>query len=160
MVAWAPLLVLTLMDGRFLSGVTVPFLYDFEVHTRLLVSLPLLIVADVTIHRRMKTIMSQFVQRQIVTPPLEAKLGKIIDSALRLRNSKVLELALLVFVFVVGGFWWRQMMGMQSETWYSTLVAGKAVSTHGGFWYQFVSVPVFQSPPVYLDQTALAGIEA
>src|SRR6185369_731161 len=43
--AWLPLVPLTILDGRFTSGVLVPFLHDFEVHVRLLFSLPLLVLA-------------------------------------------------------------------------------------------------------------------
>jgi hypothetical protein len=55
--AWAPLAVLTLLDGRCLGGVKVPFLRDFEVHVRLLAALPLLIAAEVVIHDRITVIL-------------------------------------------------------------------------------------------------------
>lgn len=53
---WVPLLVLTILNGRFLNGVKVPFLFDYEVHLRLLASLPLLILAEVVIQCRVKVI--------------------------------------------------------------------------------------------------------
>ena len=46
LVAWLPLLVLTALGGRLMSGVRVPFFLDIEVHCRLLVALPLLIGAE------------------------------------------------------------------------------------------------------------------
>jgi hypothetical protein len=71
--AWAPLLVLASLGGRLASGVKVPFLYDLDAHCRLLVALPLLIGAEVIVHRRMRMMILQFVERQIITPSLLPK---------------------------------------------------------------------------------------
>src|SRR4051794_1095823 len=65
--AWLPLVPLTILGGRFAGGVPMPFLYDFEVHARLLFSLPLMVLAEIVVHLRMRAIASQFVERQIVT---------------------------------------------------------------------------------------------
>src|SRR3954464_1429891 len=64
-VVWLPLLALTILGGRFAGGVPVPFLYDFEVHARLLFSLPLMIVAEMVVYIRMRAIAAQFEERQI-----------------------------------------------------------------------------------------------
>jgi len=142
--AWAPLLVLTILDGRFLGGVKIPFAKDLEVHVRLLVSLPLLIAAEVTIHGRMKAIVNQFLKRQIVTPAMRPQFARLIASALRLRNSAAIELGLLALVFVAGGFWWGGVMTLKSDTWYALIVNGQTARTPAGLWYQFVSVPISQ----------------
>ena len=144
MLAWAPLLVLTLLYGRVLGGVKIPFLYDFEVQVRLLVSLPLLIAGEVAINKRVTVLVRQFRERQIVTAALESKFAKIVESAQRLRNSIAIELGLLAFVVLVGGVFWREVYSLQSDTWYATLAAGGKTSTAAGYWYQFVSVPVAQ----------------
>src|SRR5215471_2832199 len=65
--AWLPLAVLSLVGGRFVGGVRVPFLYDFEVQARLLFALPLMILAELIVYLRMRAITSQFVERQIIT---------------------------------------------------------------------------------------------
>lgn len=129
MLAWAPLLVLTVLSGRLLGGVKIPFLYDYEVHIRLLAILPLLIAAEVIIHRRMKVILGQFQGRQVVTDALRARFEAILDSALRLRNSMAVELALIVFVLLAGGFLWRALAGLQSDTYYATITSGGTVKT-------------------------------
>ena len=41
-VTWLPLALLTALGGNFLSGVSVPFVYDLDVHARFLLALPLL----------------------------------------------------------------------------------------------------------------------
>src|SRR3954451_7702364 len=59
-IAWLPLIPLTVLGGRFAGAVPVPFLYDFEVHVRLLVALQLLIVAELVIYVRMRALTAQF----------------------------------------------------------------------------------------------------
>ena len=59
--AWLPLVPLTIVSGRFAGGVKVPFLYDFEVHARLLFALPLMVLAEVAVYTRMRAITMQFV---------------------------------------------------------------------------------------------------
>ena len=49
---WLPLAVLTLLDGRFWSGVRIPFIEDYDAQVRLLAVLPLLIGAEVVTHRK------------------------------------------------------------------------------------------------------------
>jgi hypothetical protein len=144
MFAWAPLLVLAALSGRLVGGVKIPFLYDFEVHARFLAALPLLIGAEVIISRRIRVMMRQFVDRQIITPTLVPKFARITESAVRLRNSAGIELGLLVFVFTGGIFWWRGILAIQSDTWYATTTAAGNVLTPAGYWYQFVSMPIVQ----------------
>jgi hypothetical protein len=141
---WAPLFVLTILDGRFLGGVKIPFLYDYEVHVRLLAALPLLIAAEVVIHDRVKSLLRQFLDRQIITSSSESQFESIIQSAMRLRNSISIELSLVVVVVLAGAFSLRAMAGLQSDTWSATMTGGVAVNTPAGYWYQFVSVPIGQ----------------
>ena len=144
LVSWLPLLLLASLGGRLMSGVKIPFIYDVEAHCRFLIALPLLIAAEVTIHRRMRMMIRQFVERQIITPSVLPKFEGVIGSALRLRNSPFIELGLLVIVFVVGPVWWREVVVSQSDTWYAAVTTGGNVLTPAGYWYEFVSLPIAQ----------------
>lgn len=54
MVAWIPLLVLSIAEGHAWGDrVRLPFLYDVELHLRLLLALPLLVVAELVVHQRL-----------------------------------------------------------------------------------------------------------
>jgi hypothetical protein len=144
MLAWAPLLVLTALGGRLTGGVKIPFFHDFEVHARLLVALPLLIAAEVSIHRRVRLLLLQFVERHIVTPTALPKFESILFSALRLRNSMWVELGIVAVILLPGSFLSHQILRLQSDTWYATVAGGERVSTPAGYWYMFVSVPIMQ----------------
>lgn len=65
--AWVPLLALSVLEGQALGGrAAVPFLLDVEVHVRFLVALPLLIVAELVVHRRMRFVVRQFLERNLI----------------------------------------------------------------------------------------------
>ncbi len=64
--AWVPLLVLSALQGHAWGGVTLPFLYDVELHARLLLAMPLLILAELAVHRRLRGTVEQFVERDLI----------------------------------------------------------------------------------------------
>ena len=142
--AWLPLALLTTFSGRFTAGVPVPFLYDYEVHTRLLFSLPLLVLAETVVHFRMRIIAAQFVERHIVTEAVRPGFDAILASAMRLRNFAGAEIAMLLLVIVAGPFIWREALALHPEAWYATRTGSTLSPTPAGRWYEFVSVPLFQ----------------
>ncbi|MDZ4152341.1 hypothetical protein, partial [Methylicorpusculum sp.] len=63
---WLPLLLLSVFFREAAGGdIKVPFLYDIDVHIRFLLALPLLLVAELVVHQRLKPIVQQFVERGI-----------------------------------------------------------------------------------------------
>ncbi|HKD06828.1 MAG TPA: hypothetical protein VKB79_13080 [Bryobacteraceae bacterium] len=142
--AWLPLLALTILSGRFAGGVPIPFLYDYEVHARLLFSMPLLILAELVVYVRMRAIGAQFVERNIVTAAVRPEFDAILRSAMRLRNSVGAEIAMVLLVFIAGPFIWRGALALRSDTWYATVNGSGLSYTAAGNWYTFVSIPVFQ----------------
>lgn len=145
--AWLPLLLLSALEGRLLPGsVPVPFVYDLEVHIRFLVALPLLIVAELVVHQRLRRIARTFLDRQLVPDASRARFLAAVDSAFRLRNSVLAEVLLLAFVYGFGVLVvWRQFVALHATTWYSTSLGGGASSLNAaGWWYGYLSVPIFQ----------------
>jgi len=144
--AWLPLLLLSAAEGHgWSTGVKLPFLYDIEMHVRLLVALPLLIVAEVVVHQRMRLVVRQFLSRGLVPDAARAKFDAAIEAAMRLRNSITAEVALIVFVYVVGmGFVWRTQVALDVSSWYGISAGGKWQPTLAGWWMVGVSLPIFQ----------------
>jgi hypothetical protein len=62
-------------------------LRDLEVQYRFLVALPLLIMAEPVVHRRMRPVLQQFVGRNLIPEGAMARFEAAIASAYRLRNS-------------------------------------------------------------------------
>src|SRR4029453_1022377 len=93
--AWLPLLMLPLPGGRGWGGVTLPFVRHLESHVRYLVSLPLLILAELIVHVRMRPLLGQFLDRGLVVGETRARFDAIVSSVMRLRNSVVIEVVFL-----------------------------------------------------------------
>ena len=146
LVAWLPLLILSTLEGHVLGGsVVVPFLFDVEVHIRYLVALPLLIGAELVVHRRMRSLISQFLERQLIPKSAIARFEAAIGSALRLRNSTLAEILLIAVVYVFGILIvWRQYIALDTATWYATPSAEGSRLSLAGMWYGYVSLPLFQ----------------
>lgn len=142
LICWLPLLLLTTLAGRLAGGVPVPFLLDPDVHIRLLAALPLMIGAEVLVHRRIRLIVAQFLERGIVASEDRARFEALIASAMRLRNSVAFELSLVVFVFTVGHWIWIRNVSLSVSTWYALKNGAEAHLTAAGYWYAFVSLPI------------------
>lgn len=146
LLAWLPLLALSALEGQVLGGsATVPFLLDIEVHVRFLVTLPLLIVAELVVHRRMRPLLQQFRERNLIPDNAMAQFDSAVASAFRLRNSVLAEVLLIAFVYGVGILiLWRHYLALDAATWYATPAADGAKLSLAGFWYGYVSLPIFQ----------------
>jgi hypothetical protein len=146
LLAWLPLLLLSALEGRLLGGsAAVSFLQDIEVHIRFLVALPLLIGAELVVHRRMRPIVQTFLERRLVAGNLMPRFDAAIASAFRLRDSVLAEVLMIAFVYGVGVMIvWRHYVALDAATWYATPSAGGSTLTFAGMWFAYVSVPIFQ----------------
>jgi hypothetical protein len=144
--AWLPLLILSALGGRaWGDAVRVPFLADIEVHVRFLVALPLLILAELVVHQRMRPVMRQFVERGLIADTSRARFDAALPSALRLRNSLLAEVLLITFVYFVGVVYIWPLYGiLDVATWYTTTVDGGRRLSSAGWWFVYVSLPLFQ----------------
>jgi hypothetical protein len=142
---WLPLLALSVLEGQVLRGSAVPFLLDLEVHIRFLLTLPLLIAAELVVHQRMRSVVKVFLERHLILESATARFHAAIASAFRLRNSVLAEVLLIAFVYVVGIlFVWRQYIALDAATWYATPSADGSKLSLAGMWYGYVSLPIFQ----------------
>ncbi len=149
LVAWLPLVLLSMAGGRAWGGTGLPFLYDIEMQVRFLVALPLLIIAELLVHQRLRVVVGQFVEREIIGKGVLPAFREVLASAMRLRNSVSIELTLLILIFVGGHYFWSALSGIEkigsgTGTWYAAAADGGARLTPAGFWYVFVSRPLFQ----------------
>ncbi len=142
-VVWVPLLLLSMLQSSS-RIVVLPFLHDIETHVRFLIALPVMIAAELVVHLRLSKTVQGFVSREIVVAEEMGKFRAAIESAMRLRNSVLLEVALIVLVYTVGQWvWWKQ-IALASSSWYAIPTGGHITLTAAGYWHAFVSVPIFQ----------------
>ena len=108
-IAWLPLLLLTAYQGLAVGhAVAVPFVYDIEVHARYLIAVPILLLAELVVHQRIRVVVRQFLDTGIVTAETFPGFQAAIVRTMRVRNSIVIELAMVVFAF---GFGWTIRQG-------------------------------------------------
>jgi len=144
--AWLPLLVLSTLEGKVLGGgAAIPFLLDIEVHVRFLVAIPLLVAAELVVHRRMRFVVKQFLERNLIPENAMTRFDAAVASVFRLRNSVLAEALLIAFVYVVGILIiWQNYVVLETATWYATPAATGSKPSFAGMWYGYVSLPIFQ----------------
>jgi hypothetical protein len=146
LVAWLPLLVLAAVNGQVLGGTaSMQFLLDLEVHARFLVAMPLLIAAELVVHQRMRSVVKQFLERNLIPEGEKLQFEGAVASVFRLRNSVLAEVLLIAVVYGVGVLIiWRLYAVLDTTSWYTVPpVAGSKLSL-AGIWYEYVSMPLFQ----------------
>jgi hypothetical protein len=145
LVTWLPLMFLSVLDHQALGrSCKIPFLHDVESYVRFLVALPILVAAELVVHRRLSPLVRRFVERRIVRSQDLPAFGAAVNSALRVRNSTALEVTLLILVYTVGlWIWWRE-VALGDPTWYAMPDGKQMHLTLAGYWYSLVSIPVFQ----------------
>lgn len=141
---WLPLLLLCLLERTLLGGVPVPFITDIETHARFLVSIPLLIIAEVIIHIRLRGVVAQFVERKLLPDAQLQQFTAALHRLFTLRNSKLAEIMLLVLLLPLGYYLRSDLLALDASTWYARVVDGNSVPTLAGYWYWGFSNPVMQ----------------
>ena len=146
LLAWLPLLVLSVLEGQALGGsAVVPFLKDVDVHVKFLGIVPLLILAELVVHQRMRFVVKQFLERNLIAETDLPRFDAAIASAFRLRNSVLAEVLLIALVYGVGVLIvWRQYTALSMATWYAVPSGGGLKLSLSGVWYGYVSLPLFQ----------------
>jgi hypothetical protein len=141
-VAWLPLLLLAAFPSAGNLG-RLSFLHDVEVQIRFLVALPVLIVAELIVHARLRPVVRSFVDRSLVLPQDLPRFHGAIESAIKLRNSIPLEIGLLLFVYPFSLLLWKARTALGVPTWYAN-PGGQWHLTPAGMWYVFVSIPLLR----------------
>jgi hypothetical protein len=146
LLAWLPLLALSALEGNALGDrVAVPFLLDVDVHVRFLLGIPLLIAAELVVHQRMRFVVRQFLERNLIPETALLRFDAAIASAFRLRNSVLAEVLLIAVVYIVGVLIiWRHFAAIGTATWYAAPAVDGLTLSFTGTWYGYVSVPIYQ----------------
>jgi hypothetical protein len=138
---WLPLLLLSLRDGlAFGQEVRIPLLYDLATYGRLLLCLPLLIVAEIVIDPAIRLSVNQFVQAGIVQNDVLPKFDSVLMRIQKLRDSKIPEFLLLGLAFFPVFLFEHEWTAGAVSSWH-TIAKGL---TPAGWWYAFFSAPLLR----------------
>jgi hypothetical protein len=146
LLTWAPLLLLTLFEGHAWPGsASLPFLLDVEQHLRLLLVLPLLIFAELAVHRRIRLVVREFRSLGLIADSARERFDAALDAAVHLRNSGIAEFVLMALVYAIGvPYFWRNYVALDVLSWYGVMMDGKLHPSLAGWWLGCVSLPVLQ----------------
>jgi hypothetical protein len=138
-ITWVPLLVFSLAEW-LIAHKSEPMLQDFSVHVRLLVTLPLLLVAERLLDSSCRRTVAHLFQEGFVAPEQHERARTVLRSAERWRDSPAPESILLVVALASGV---ASLVGLLPPAGFAHGVAEtrySAVRT----WYALVSLPLFQ----------------
>jgi hypothetical protein len=144
LLTWLPLLVFSLIQGTaYGNRVPVPFLHDFSVHTRFLLTVPLLLLAETVLGPRIAEAAEQFVTSEVVIEKDYERFDAAVARSLQLRDSVVAELviALMAYTFSLMSF---LHLGVHISSWSATRTDTTTSLTWAGWWLLGVCAPLLQ----------------
>lgn len=141
LVTWVPLLLLSMKDGVVIGGgVQIPLLFDYSTYGRLLVGLPLLLMAEVVIDPAIRSAVREFVDARLIQEKELPEFERVLHRAQKLRDSVVPEVVLLLLAFFPVFLFQREWETGAISSWHST---AKGL-TAAGWWYAAVSAPLLR----------------
>jgi hypothetical protein len=143
LVCWLPLAIMTLINGTFWTGkISTSFITSFDTQTKLLISMPLFILAQKLVSSKLRNIVNQFISSGIVTKEDNQKFKKIIYNQLRFLKSKWTNLTLFLIcylqVYLVLSY---ESTNTSFFTWQLEYSDGEASLNMVGKWATLVSRP-------------------
>lgn len=142
-IVWAPPLVLCALQGGLNGpGPKATLLHDIGFQARFLLVVPLLILSELVVHRRMRLIVGEFTARGLVRPADSDRFAGALGELARWRNSILAEVVLLIIVYAAGLLvTLRRYKVLGEDGWYSAPSGGLS---DAGLWLVFVSLPLLQ----------------
>lgn len=139
-VTWLPLLLLAWSAGQLN-----PFFHDLALHARLLLNLPLLILAEGLIDARLNEVVRHFVDSGLVTAENLKPFESTIDKAEKWRDSIFAELCLLLLSYgLLATLVLTHRLPIPEHGWYGVMDGTSIHPSRGAWWYLLVSVPLSQ----------------
>jgi hypothetical protein len=136
-IAWVPLLVSEVL--RVATGHPhVPIVLDLSVHTRLLIGIPLLILADRILEQRCGVAVDHLYAGNFAE---RVTVDRIFDRAERLRDSRLAELAILALA-ILGGQ--ALLWGLTGPTGLFSGISDAGEISFARLWYAIVAWPIAQ----------------
>jgi hypothetical protein len=140
LVTWIPLALLTAAQGLALRGIAIPFVDDLSAHVRFLVAVPLFIVAEGAVGARIRVTIAHFVVARLIRDEDRERFGRIITTAVALRDSRTAAVTLLAIVVLASWASMKQGLGTAIPTWYAP--QGNGDLSIAGYWYAFLCLPI------------------
>jgi hypothetical protein len=147
-IAWLPLAVMTIVDGTFYKGVSMPFITDYSRQGRLLLGVPLMILIHDLVYERMPVVLEYMANVMMTPEDRERFIQGPLRKAKRRNNAMWMQVILLL---IIAGVALSPMGGARfldvnaaADSWIVSTHQGPGVLSMAGKWMEYVSIPVFQ----------------
>ena len=146
-VTWLPLLFLSVRQGSATgTDVQIPFLRDYAVHARFLISLPILILAEGLLDSKLRETIRGFTTLNLITPEDTTRFNSAIQDVHVWRDSALAE-AFIAIVVVIQSYFVLSKHGWFSATmssWHTQPSFGGSTLTTAGWWLEAsLSIQIF-----------------
>src|SRR4030095_14974161 len=140
---WLPLLIFSIsQSSAYNPAITVSLVNDIVVWVRFFVALPILFYAERAIKVRVSGTLNHFIESGIINQSNYDSYEAIVKKLIKIRNSVIPEIIILAASYaVVLLFWKKTDAANMVSTW---LFNADKTLTLSGYWYYFVSAPIFQ----------------
>ena len=140
-----PLMLITIIDGSF-SGTQVskPFLSDGIALSRLFLVIPFLILAEWLLVGTFVDFLKN--TERIIAESSRENMNKIYGRMDRLNRSSIPELIMFIIVYILSWYYAGDIIS-ESSSWYwqpEDLGSDNFALTTAGYWFLFVSIPLYQ----------------
>ncbi len=141
-ITWLPLLILSLIQGQaYGRHITIPFLRDYALNVRLLITVPILILAESGVDKRWRITILEFLRSGLVTAKELPAFEAIIQKTVRLRDRVLPEAIMVVLAFLPLFITRTELLMNDVSNWHYT--ASGEISM-AGWYFNLVSTPLFR----------------
>ncbi len=140
-ITWLPLMVLSVIEGLAVGGAKIPFFYDIAAHTRFLVAVPILVLAEIPIGKRLRGIAKHFLDAGLVPESERKQFNSYIVDTVRFHDSRLAGLILIAVTYFTAYIAFSGTSLQSGSTWFEPSSTGFSLV---GYYYAFVAIPIFQ----------------
>jgi hypothetical protein len=139
-ICWVPLFTLSALQGDAGNGPS-SFIADIAAHARMLLAVPILIIAENIVDDRFAIIAAYFPNSNIIKENDIPAYEELLSSTLRMSDSAVSDIviAILAYGILVLALLFAD---HPPEAWYAAETGGRGL-TLAGWWYVMISMPLF-----------------
>jgi hypothetical protein len=142
LITWLPLFVLSMLQGlAWGHQIRIPFLRDLAVNVRLLVTIPILILAESRIDRRWHSLATEMLRSELVDEKTIPSFEAVIQRTTGWRDRVLPEVLLAVAAVLTSIFINTELLMSGASNWH---VLGSGAVSAAGWWFALVSTPVFR----------------
>lgn len=141
-ITWLMMALLAAVSGVAVGpSLRETFLADFAAYGQYWIALPLMLLAEPTVERRLTLAFPLLARSGLVRPEDVPSLAKAVAAANRSQSWWFVDLVLLAVTYAMGAMWLVDELGNGSGSWHARLGPGGESITLPGMWLLLIGIP-------------------